>query len=540
MQKLNDINFTLGQGGSGRQAPGSDYISGLMFFNSTRPAALLASLPGGVDNFSTGSVVQVNSTSDAEALGIVDTYTDETKPTSTVLVTAVGSDGDTISLNVAEWMSGVAGRGNILLGTYTKVAGDTTTGNVATGIANAINANTNTHGYVATVGSSTVTITARPGIGTYFNTGTPYTTTIVGTIAVTLTQNVVAGVASKLAVYHYHIDRYFRQKPDGTLFIGMFNVGGATGASAFSDIANMMSFSDDSIVQIGIWDDTQTFALATLTKIQTAITAVRVTNSYLSNVTYAADIKAISGALTTALPGVSYNLATLTANNVSALIDNDGNGTGFDLFKQVGKTISSLGACIGCISEAAISEDYGNCIPRFNTDDGTEFDTLMFGDGTPYKQVQKNTLDALNNNRYVYLSKIKNNTANSWYSDDHCAVAYTNDYAWVHDNRVIDRVIKNSFVALTPVLKSKLLLNTDGTMTASTIQYITSVEGDVIKPLIASGDLAGDPNNFNASNWVLISATQKPNVAGKLIIGVKLAENGIAHSISIPIGFGTF
>jgi len=31
--KLNDISFTLGQGGSGRIASGSDFISALMFFN---------------------------------------------------------------------------------------------------------------------------------------------------------------------------------------------------------------------------------------------------------------------------------------------------------------------------------------------------------------------------------------------------------------------------------------------------------------------------------------------------------------------------
>ncbi len=236
------------------------------------------------------------------------------------------------------------------------------------------------------------------------------------------------------------------------------------------------------------------------------------------------------------LAGAPYNLATLSAKNVSSLIDNDGNGTGFDLFQQTGKTISSLGAEIGCISESAISEDMGNPIDRFNCDDGAEFDTLMFGDGTMYNLVSRSLLNALNNNRYIYLSKVPY-VSGSFYSDNGTAVAYTSDYAYINDNRIIDRVIKDSFAALAPILKSVLKLKTDGTMTPQTIAFLVATEGDVIKPLIASGDLAGDPSNFNATDWVIINPLQKPNVASKLVIQVKLFENAIARSIEVPIGF---
>lgn len=535
-QKLNDINFVLGQGGSGRQANGTDYISALMFYNNTRPSAFKTGA-GGADTFSSGSVNQIFSPEDAVALGINNLYSDETKSTATVQVTAIGSNGDTIEIKVSEW-SGGSGKGLVSLGVYTKVAGDSTATLVATALAAAINAGTNTHGYTATSSTDTVTITARAGMGVYLNSGSPYTKTIVGGITATIVQNVVAGVASKLAVYYYHIKRYFAKKPDGTLYIGIFDASGASGANAFSDLSNIETFAQGGVVQMGIWDDTQVFALTSLTKIQTQVDAVRATKKMLSSVVYAADIKALTTPLTS-LAGASYNLASLSNKNVSAVIDNDANGAGFDLFNQQGKTISSLGACIGCISEAAISEDIGNPNDRFNADDGTEFDKLMFGDGTPYNTVSKSQLDNLNNNRYIFLSKIPY-TAGSFYSDDHAAIAYTSDYAYIHDNRVIDRVIKDSFVALTPILKSRLKLNTDGTMTAQTIANIIAVEGEVIKPLIASEDLAGDPDNFDASKWVLINASQKPNQSGVLTIGIKLAENAVAHSINVPIGFGTF
>lgn len=531
--KLNDIQFNVGQGGSGRVANGTDYISAMLFYNNTRPAALLASLPGGVDNYPTGSVVQIFSPDDAKLLGIDDLLTDETKSTGKIVITNAGATGDSITMKVQEWTGG-SGQGLITLGAYTNLASDSIA-TVVTGLTAAINAGTNTHNYTAVESlGTTVTITARPGIGIYFNTGTPYSKVTTGTMAGTITQNVIAGVASKLAVYYYHIQRYFSMKPDGTIYVGIFN----TAANAtFTDIDNIAINSNGAVVQLGIWDDTKTFALASLTAIQARITALKATYKYISSTLYAADIKALSTPLTT-LAGGSFNLATLSANNVSAIIDNDGAATGLDLYYAVGKSITSMGAALGCVSESAISEDIGNPIQRFNIDDGFNFDTLMFGDGTFYNAVSKSLLDALNNNRYIYASKIPY-TAGSWYSDNHAAVAYTSDYAWINDNRIIDRVIKDLFSALTPILKSRLKLQTDGTMTAQTIANIIAVAGQVIKPLIATDDLAGDANNFDAAQWILVSATQKPNITNKLVIAVKLVENAIARKIEIPIGFAS-
>src|SRR4051812_20022350 len=118
MQKLNDINFILGQGGSGRQANGNDYIAGLLFYNGTRPTAFK---PNDADNFSTGTVRQIFSAADAATLGIDDSYSDETKSTATVQVTAIGANGDTIEIKVAEYTGG-SGKGVVSLGTYIKVS----------------------------------------------------------------------------------------------------------------------------------------------------------------------------------------------------------------------------------------------------------------------------------------------------------------------------------------------------------------------------------------------------------------------------------
>lgn len=534
---LNDISFTLLQGGSGALDLSPDMISGLLFYNDTRPAAFTAALTT-AGTFSNGGVIQIFSAQQAANIGINDSYSDETQATGTVQITSIGSNGDTLNIAFQEWKSGYKGKGLVSLGTYTKVSGDTTVALIATGVAAAINALTNSHGYSAVAVSDTVTITVRKGLGVYPNTGSPFVKTIVGTIAATVVQNVVAGIASKLAVYYYHINRYFIKKPDGTLYLGIFN---AAGATAFADIANVMNYSGNTMVQLGIWDDTKVFAPASLTAIQTQVTALFAQSKILSNVIYAADIAAIGGGVAT-LAGGTYNLANLSNPNVSSVIDNDGNGIGFDLYKQVGKSITSLGAAIGCESAATVGEDYGNLIPKFDCNDGVDFDTLMFGDGTMYSNVPQSELDALNGNRFVFLSKARGSVGStgSWYSDDHCAVSTTSDFAYAHDNRTIGRVIRNSFVVLQPLLKAKGSLKSDGTLTQTTIDQIIATEFSAISPLIGSGDLAGDLNSIDPSNYVLVSASQKPNLTGKLLIGVRLVKNGIFHAISVPIGYGTF
>jgi len=203
-----DIRFIKGQGASQRTLAGSDFISGLILYT--------ASLPSGFTT--TANIKQIFGTVDAEALGIKADYSDETKAAGTYMVTAVGSTGDTINIKVTEPLGKI-----VNLGTYTRLVGDTTTTKVCLGIVAAINAGTLTHGYSATNLTDTLTITPRAGLGIFLNSGTPIVATIVGTIAGTLTQ-FTGGVASKQAVWHYHIAEYFRANVNSQLWVGFFSV----------------------------------------------------------------------------------------------------------------------------------------------------------------------------------------------------------------------------------------------------------------------------------------------------------------------------
>ena len=83
------IVFKQNQSQVGRPPLNQDYISGLVFYGD---------YPSGFS--ATKQVVPILSVLQAEQAGIKGDYSDETKATGTIAVTAIGSTGDVISVFV--------------------------------------------------------------------------------------------------------------------------------------------------------------------------------------------------------------------------------------------------------------------------------------------------------------------------------------------------------------------------------------------------------------------------------------------------------
>jgi hypothetical protein len=232
MATLPAITFIKGQSGLGRALPGLDYVSGMVFYTS--------SLPSG---FSTNTRVKaLYAPSDAITAGILNDYSDATSATFTNLITTAGATGDSINIKVTEPNSVV-----VNLGTYVKVSGDSTIALLGASIAAFINSGSITHGYSATFATATLTVTAPKKLGIYLNTATtPVAIIYTGTMAGTLNQP-SGGVASKLAVFYYHISEFFRVQPKGVLYVGFFAV---PGTYDFTEISQVQNFANGTIRQI--------------------------------------------------------------------------------------------------------------------------------------------------------------------------------------------------------------------------------------------------------------------------------------------------
>lgn len=499
---LNDIIFVKGQGGLGRPLQGEDFISGLLFYT--------ASLPSGFS--STSRVKQMFSIADAEAAGIKGDYSDATAATGTYLITAAGATGDTITIKVTE-IGGVV----VNLGTYTKVAGDSTIALLGASIAAFINANTLTHGYSASFTTATLTLTAPKKLGVYLNT-TSMVVTIVGTIAGTVTA-FSAGVASKQANWHYHIAEFFRLNPKGQLYVGFYAV---PSTYTFSEITIMQNFAGGKLRQLGVWKDA-IFAIGDLTTINTEVVNNCDGNHKPLSVIYAADLSATSDLSTLT------DLNTLSAPKVSAVIGQDGAGLGAYLYASYAKSITMLGAVLGATSAASVSDDIA-WVGKFNISNGYELDTLAFANGVMVAASSQNFLNALDNLRYIFGIKYVG-IAGSYINDSHCAIIVSSDYAYIENNRVIDKAIRGIYASVLPALNSPLQLNSDGTLADTTIAYFLSLAEVNLFQMIRDTELSAQQVNIDSTQNVLST--------GKLVISVKLLPIGVARAIQVNIGFTT-
>jgi len=500
---LSNITFQQGSGGLGRPLAGQDFVSGLIFYSSVLPSGFTTS----------NRVKKFLSPQDAVNAGISYSYSDETQATGTYLVTAVGNTGDVITVLVNEPYGNV-----ITLGSYIRVTGDTTVTAVGAKIAAAINANTSTTGYTATNNAGTVTIVARKGLGIFLNSGTPIVVQSPGAIAGTLTQ-FSGGVGSRNAVYYYHISEFFRIQPQGVLYVGIFTV---PGTYTFSEIATVQSFATGTIRQWGVWKDASAFATADLTAMDIQNVALDTAHAPLVGL-YGSDLSGTTDISTLT------DLNTLTAATASAIISQDGGAQGALLYLTFGKSITTLGAALGAVALANVNEDIG-WLSKFNVSNGTECEVLAFANGTLFSNasVTQNLLTTLDNYRYIFLLKYVG-YAGSFFCHANSAVSISSDYAYIEDNRTIQKAKRGIYTALLPVLNGPLLLNADGTMANSTVAYLITLAEAPLQQMVRAGEISAP--------GVTIDPTQDVLSSGSVTINVQIVPDGVARQIIVPIGY---
>jgi hypothetical protein len=499
---LNDIIFIKGQGGLGRPLEGEDYISGLLFYNDSLPLGF------------TGNVKSLGSLGEAEAAGIVNDYSDANAATSVIYVDDKGNDEDTVTITV-DAINELSIVTTYNLGTYTKINSDSTLDLVAASIRAMINAGTYNHGFSASGSTNEIIIAAPKRFGMYLNGSTP-NIEATGDLSVLVDSNFSGGSQSYYAIYHYHISEFFRVQPKGQLYVGIYEI---PNVYTFEEIRSMQDYADGKIRQLGVWID-QTFSSSHLTAIQSHCTYMASVHKPLSAI-YAGNIIATMD-LTTLT-----NLATLTANNVSAVIGQDGAGVGNYLFVTQAMSISCLGATLGAVAYSKVSDDIA-WISKFNMSSGSELDTINFANGQAIKTTSQSQLNTLDNYRYIFLIKYVG-IAGSYFNDSHCAVTVQSDYAYIENNRTIDKAIRGVYASLLPNLNSPLVLNADGTLQDTTVAYFTSQAGVNLDEMVRQTELS--------AFQVLIDPRQNVLSTSTLVVSIKLVPIGVARNIIVNIGF---
>lgn len=502
---LNNIRFIKGQGGLGRSLPGEDYISGMLFYTSTLPSGFTSS----------DRIKHILSVEDAENLGINDSYSDETKATGTYALSNAGAAGDIMEIKVQEYPTADNPTGVVSFGAYTVLSSDSSTTLLGASYAAVINAGTATHGYTASAATGTITITARPKIGIFLNTGTPISVTITGTVAGTITQ-FSGGAYSKLAVWHYHISEYFRKNPQGDLYVGMYTV---PSTYDFIEVDTIQRFAEGKIRQFAVYADGTTYSSAKVQALQTVCTNLATDHmpcSALITFNYAA-----------ATLSTLADLSGLSSNNVSVVIGQDGYATGYRLYKAVGCSITCLGATLGLVSASKVSDDIA-WVGQYNIAGGEENDVAAFANGVLFSACSTSLLNSLNTSRYIFLIK-KVGKAGTWVNDSHTCTLESSDYAYIENNRTIDKAIRNLYIGFLDSLNGPILLNSDGTLTNASVAYYEGIGEQSLDSMVRDAEVSAKD--------VVINPAQNVSSTNILSVAVTLVPVGVARNIVIKIKY---
>jgi len=503
----NDVVFVKQQGGLGRPLAGEDFISGLLFYSD-------ATYPTGFD--ASNKVKAVFSIQEAEALGITNTSLGETKAVAKLTIAGTPAIGDTLVINY----TGTEGLINVLP-SYALVSGEETTATTAAAAwVGKINAGTSVHGFSASNTAGAIYVTTKAGEGVFPNSGTPYSSTVTGGSTATWTQptgsgSTVLGVASDIDILWYHVNEFFRIQPKGKLFIGFYATADAT---TFASITLMQNYALGKIRQIGVYQKTTTFSGAQVTALQAVVDA---------NVTAHKPLEVIyQGKFTSANTLAALaDMRALAAPNVSVVLGQDGANRGYKLWLSHAYSIGILGTTLGAVALAKVSDDIA-WIAKFNVSN-VEFDTLAYCNGVVYSA----QTDAVNNNVNTlgYIALKKFDLEGSYFNDSHTATPIAGDFAYIENNRVFNKAIRNLRVSLLPQLASPLKVKADGTLSEDTIGYFQSLCDRSLGQMQKDSELS--------AYGIVIDPLQNVLSTSELVISVSLVPIGVARTITVNVGF---
>jgi hypothetical protein len=157
-----------------------------------------------------------------------------------------------------------------------------------------------------------------------------------------------------------------------------------------------------------------------------------------------------------------------------------------------------------------------------------ELDVAAFANGDLYRDTPKNLVSQLNTNKYIFLRKYINNSG-TYFNDSHTATPDTSDYAYIENQRTIDKAVRGIYAQLQPEIASPLVLNADGTLQDVTVAYFENKAEVNLQQMVRDGELSA----FS----VVIDPSQNVLSTSKLVVTVQLLPIGVARQIQVNIGF---
>ena len=332
-------------------------------------------------------------------------------------------------------------------------------------------------------------------------------------------------ISDEIKHLYYQIDSFFGIQPKGKLYLYLYDSEDFTG----NELELTQMFADGQIRQFGLFLDDSSIA-GNVNDLQNEMDKLE-SNNAPASVVLAMNLGTITETQFQQGASALVDLRAMGSKNVSVVIGGDGSAKGGQLSQTIGFPVTCLGLTLGTISFSKVHENIG-WIEKFNIVNGTEFDEPVFAVDSS-KQVfvkDQETLlsEDIHDRGYIFLRK-QIGINGSYHTDSGTAISVTSDYAYIENNRVIDKAVRNVRTKMLPNLNSPLYVNPDGTLSGDTIGKFQNDAENGLESMERDGEISA----FK----VIINPEQDVLSTSKIQIAIKIVPVGVAREIDVNIGF---
>ncbi|MDP1812338.1 MAG: DUF2586 family protein [Sediminibacterium sp.] len=327
-----------------------------------------------------------------------------------------------------------------------------------------------------------------------------------------------------IKIMHYHISELFRINPDAVLFVGIFAEPAALAEHTFAELLQLRTFSNNRIRQMGVWTR-KAYIIG-----QMALLQAQYDDSFnvfaMCEILYSPNLDGVADG---ALP--DYSAAT--SPNVHVVIAQDGAALGKTLYVAADTySVGCIGAALGAVSLAKVHENIG-WVEKFDMAVvGGELDVPALSNGTLISALSdaitkdEGTLDT---KRLIFLKKYPNITG-TYFNDSHGAVVATSDYAYLEDNRTIDKAIRGIYAQIMPKVNGPVpTVKGTGKLAPEYVEYLQLECNKAFENMEKDGEISGFV--------VTIDANQDINATNEIVINVNNTKTGVSRRFKINIGY---
>ncbi|WP_343707720.1 DUF2586 domain-containing protein [Flavobacterium sp.] len=193
-------------------------------------------------------------------------------------------------------------------------------------------------------------------------------------------------------------------------------------------------------------------------------------------------------------------------------------------FQESYKNTAAVGLALGALSKAKVSENIA-WIEKFNLT-GNGFAKPGFVGGKEIKSL--GDLRTLTEKRYIF-TRTHTGLAGVYFNDSHTCTTGTSDFAYIENNRTVNKATRLLRTALLPKLASPVLVDIDGKLPQSVSKSFEDLCRNALEGMVANQEVSA----FD----IYVDPKQNILATSELKVKAEITPVGTARKIMVDLGF---